>query len=55
MLMFFFSGIRAIHFDGDTSDVAGRVGDRPRVYVCDAETSAHDHVRFWEKADPDVP
>lgn len=50
----FFPGLRAINVNGDASDVAGRLRNRPCVHICDTEAAAYDHVRLWQAADTDV-
>lgn len=50
----FFPGLRALNVNGYASDVAGRLGDRPRVHIRDAEAAADDHIGFGQATDSDV-
>lgn len=48
-------GLRTVHANRHPSDAAGRLRDRPRVHICDAQTAANDHLRGGQTAHPDVP
>ena len=47
-------GLRIEHFDRYSSDVAGSLGDWPRVHVCYPQAPANDHLRHRESFDPDL-
>lgn len=54
-MFFLFAGIRTVNADGHASDAPGRLGDRSRVHVRDAEAAADDHVGLGQEAHTDVP
>lgn len=49
-----FAGIRAVHAHRYTGHVAGCIRNWARVYVCDAQTAADDHIRGGQAIDTDV-
>lgn len=48
-------GLRAVDFDGNTSDASSRVGNRPRVHIRDEKASTYDHFGLGKEAHTDVP
>lgn len=48
-------GLRAVDFDGNTSDASSRVGNRSRVHIRDEKASTYDHFGLGKEAHTDVP
>ena len=53
-LLFYFSGLRVEHSDGDTSDAACRFGDWPCLHLCYSQAAANDHLGDWQGSHPDL-
>lgn len=51
----FVAGVRAVHFNRNTSDVTCGIRDRSRLHIRHQEAAANDHIWGRQGANPDMP